>query len=210
MLDIACGNLRFEKFLAEAFPSEQLDFTCVDSCAELVQAHLDELGKLGARVSFCETNIVEMLSEAGRLPLNEKFDFVVSFGFMHHIPGSGLRAQALEQMIELARPGGIVAVSLWRFADDPRFREKAEREHAEALANLQAISVAPDALDLERGDYLLGWNRKSNAFRYCHSFDDEEVAELLQRVSPTAQLVHRYRADGRTGDANEYLLFTRR
>lgn len=35
VLDLACGNLRFERFLADEFPKLNLRFVAVDSCAEL-------------------------------------------------------------------------------------------------------------------------------------------------------------------------------
>ena len=35
VLDLACGNLRFERFLADEFPKLDLRFLAVDSCAEL-------------------------------------------------------------------------------------------------------------------------------------------------------------------------------
>lgn len=35
VLDLACGNLRFERFLADEFPKLNLRFLAVDSCAEL-------------------------------------------------------------------------------------------------------------------------------------------------------------------------------
>lgn len=35
VLDLACGNLRFERFLADEFPKLDLRFVAVDSCAEL-------------------------------------------------------------------------------------------------------------------------------------------------------------------------------
>ncbi len=258
VLDIACGNMRFERFLSDAFSDERLAFTCVDNCGGLsAHAHRQDRERLELHVRFIEADIIESLisdmtalsgsalalhdfesssvsgdtlhsrentAEAvsrshaqtepqslAETPLSEKFDLVVSFGFMHHIPGSGLRAKALDKMLQLAKPGAIVAISLWRFADDPRFLEKARKEHAASLASLAAKPNRAPLLDLdfERGDYMLGWNHESGAFRYCHSFNDAEIDELVSAAFHSARLVHRFRSDGRTGNSNDYLLFER-
>ena len=56
------------------------------------------------------------------------------------------------------------------------------------------------------GDYLLGWRNTPGAYRYCHSFSDEEIDSLVASVADKAQCVARFRADGRTGNLNEYLV----
>ena len=88
------------------------------------------------------------------------------------------------------------------FADNEKVRAKAERTTAEARA---ALSLA----ELEDGDYLLGWNDVPGAYRYCHSFADSEIESLIADVANCALLVDRFKADGRTGDSNEYLVFRR-
>ena len=35
LLDVACGNMRFEKYLLECLPDIKLQAICVDSCDEL-------------------------------------------------------------------------------------------------------------------------------------------------------------------------------
>ena len=47
------------------------------------------------------------------------------------------------------------------------------------------------------------------AYRYCHSFADSEIESLIADVANCALLVDRFKADGRTGDSNEYLVFRR-
>ena len=56
------------------------------------------------------------------------------------------------------------------------------------------------------GDYLLGWRNTPGAYRYCHSFSDEETDSLVASVADKAKCVARFRADGRTGNLNEYLV----
>lgn len=56
------------------------------------------------------------------------------------------------------------------------------------------------------GDYLLGWRNLPGVYRYCHSFSDEEIDSLATLVADRAKCVARFRADGRTGSLNEYLV----
>lgn len=195
ILDVACGNMRFEKYLLDTFPTTQLHAVCVDSCDELA-----------VPVDGCEyrnCDIVQRLADGKSLSecWGRGYDAVVSFGFFHHVPGARLRMRLLEELIDTAAPSGLVAVSLWRFASDEKTRAKAERTTTEALAALPVVA------ELEEGDYLLGWNDVPGTYRYCHSFDDSEIEGLVAETSNHARLVDRFKADGHTGDSNEYLVF---
>ena len=108
----------------------------------------------------------------------------------------------LRLMADALASDGLLAVSLWRFMDDEQLAERARRTTAEALGELGDIA-------LEQGDCILGWNDQSGAYRYCHSFDDAEVDRLSAGISDIVSLAARYRADGRTGALNEYLVFRR-
>lgn len=196
MLDVACGNLRFEKYLLECWPDMKLQAVCVDSCDELAIS-----------VDGCEYRNCDIVCGlASGTPLNGcwncDYDMVVSFGFFHHVPSAQLRLRLLEELVAATKPGGLVALSLWRFADDEKMCAKAERTTAEARAILPVD-------ELEEGDYLLGWNDVPGTYRYCHSFDDSEIESLVASVASCAFLVDRFKADGRSGDSNEYLVFRR-
>ncbi len=214
ILDVACGNLRFESFLQQEFCDKHFDFICVDNCIDLAcKEHVVAAGMTDC-MKFIETDIIEcLLNDKPIVPLacgSGTLDLIVSFGFMHHIPGSALRMSYIKQLLELAKPECFVAISFWRFADDPRFLDKARREHSSAIEYLKSKDIYSEICDLELecGDYLLGWNNKSATFRYCHSFSNEEIESIIDMSeSCSASLVHRFRADGRSGDANEYLVF---
>ena len=195
VLDIACGNMRFEKFLVENLPEFDFQFECIDSCDELTVPMED--------CTYRNRDIIQdlMRSESAMTCWGQDFDAVVSFGFFHHVPSMDLRMRLLEMLADTAKPGGLIAISLWRFASDGSRRAKAERTTAEALATLSIPG------ELEQGDYLLGWNDIPGVYRYCHSFDDEEVTEIISSGAVRISLVDRFRADGRTGASNEYLVF---
>ncbi|MBR2790232.1 MAG: class I SAM-dependent methyltransferase [Eggerthellaceae bacterium] len=206
VLDIASGNLRFERFLAEVFPEAGIQVLAIDSCDGLALAQLETL-PANAGVHYEHADMIDLLmGEGGPGSLPDfggiTFDVAVSFGFMHHVPGHALRSRLLRLMAEALAPGGVLAVSFWRFMDDAQLADRAHETTARAQTEL-------GDLQLGRGDFILGWNGVPGAYRYCHSFDDAEIDALANAVGGNLDLAARYRADGRTGDLNEYLVFQR-
>lgn len=241
VLDVACGNLRFERFLADEFPDAALRCVAVDNCEALVPADLpggvrfvradvmDELrrGRAFARWGgslVCPAAPNGVVDGASVLPgvggsadgsdglgpdafEGNLFDLSVCFGFLHHVPLEAWRMRLLDALLDATRPGGLVAVSLWRFMDNARLAEKARRTTVEALGRLGWQNRADE---LGAGDWLLGWQDTPGAYRYCHSFDDADVDALVRHVAQRAHIVARFRADGRTHDLNEYVVLRRR
>lgn len=157
VLDIACGNLRLEAFLANAYPHIDWSFFAVDNCEPLVASGQEDIAK---KVHFtCEdivSNLLEGLpaAEPANIPAlaaATPFDLVVSFGFLHHIPSFDLRRQFLLEALSQVKPGGYLVVSFWQFLNDPAKRAKIEQTHAEALAffasGAEARANDKDALD---------------------------------------------------------------
>ena len=139
VLDIACGNLRFEAFLANTYPHIDWSFFAVDNCEPLVASGQEDIAK---KVHFtCEdivSNLLEGLpaAEPANIPAlaaATPFDLVVSFGFLHHIPSFDLRQRFLLEALSQVKPGGYLVVSFWQFLNDPAKRAKIEQTHAEAL-----------------------------------------------------------------------------
>lgn len=159
VLDIACGNLRFEAFLANTYPHIDWSFFAVDNCEPLVASGQEDIAK---KVHFACEDIVSNLLEG--LPAAEPanipalaaatpFDLVVSFGFLHHIPSFDLRQRFLLEALSQVKPGGYLVVSFWQFLNDPAKRAKIEQTHAEALAFFAgcAETRANDRDALDRG-----------------------------------------------------------
>ena len=213
VLDVACGNLRFEEFLSAELPDARIAFHAVDSCEALLpRAAVGGEGKpLRAAVDFRELDVIEAALAAGPdggalLPAGlPQCDATVCFGFMHHVPSRGLRERIVKGLVRATHPGGVVVVSLWRFMECGSFADKARREHARSLQALREAGSAVSAECLEEGDMLLGWQNAPGAVRYCHSFSDAEVDGLAACVSREAKPVARYLADGKTRDMNAYL-----
>lgn len=203
VLDVACGNLRFERYLADTLPSRMLSGYAVDNCDPLVEAgERSEFGPL-SRIAFQNLDVIERLS-GGRLresleAPDASRDLAVSFGFMHHVPLECWRAELLRTLIAKVRPGGFVAVSFWRFLNSDKLAGKAKETTSRARAELGIPELPPN-------DYLLGWQDTQGLYRYCHHFDEPEIERLLAMMADSADLVSRFEADGRTGNLNEYVV----
>ena len=195
VFDLACGNLRYERHLANRGMS--IDCYAVDSCDELVQRGIASLPAYeGAlRVAYQHLDVLGTLLDGADLTKAIEApacELSVSFGFLHHVPQPELRAQVLHALVAHTAPGGFVAVSFWQFAHNARLMSK-------------ALPVEGG----DQGDYLLGWQGRTDVVRYCHSFSEEEVDRLVRACTPQARQVARFSADGRSGDLNRYIVLRR-
>ena len=203
VLDLACGNLRFERYLADALPNRMLSGYAVDNCDPLVEAGERNESDALSRMSFQNLDAIERLSagclrESLEAP-DASCDLAVSFGFMHHVPLERWRADLLRALIAKVRPGGFVAVSFWRFLNSDKLARKAQQTTSRARVELGLPELLPN-------DYLLGWQDTQGLYRYCHHFDEPEIDRLLAMVADSADLVSRFEADGKTGNLNEYVV----
>lgn len=199
--DVASGNGRFGCALAEALPHVRIRYQAIDSCAPLMGEAAGWPASLEA-ACFEQDLIAPLLGGTASLPVGIGLaNLVCCFGFLHHVPGEELRPRFVQELVDAAAAGGIIALALWRFAEDPAGARKAEAATQKAC---QELGLSRDALG--PGDYLLGWQGKPGIWRYCHSFTEEEAQALVQAVSGRAYLIGCYLADGKTHDQNRYLV----
>lgn len=199
VLDLASGNQRFERFIAMSGPEFDTAFYCVDICEALSRDGVDVPG--ASSICLQELDVVDAVLRGRDLTAlieAPDCDLSVAFGFMHHVPGADARAAVLRSLVDKTLPGGFVAVSFWRFMDEPKLAAKARKTTERALVNLD--------VQLDEGDYLLGWQDREGALRYCHHFEDDEVDALVAAVASDVEVVDRFVADGRTDALNAYLL----
>ena len=192
--DVACGNLRFERFLADAGIAAQV--SAVDACDRLSN------GVNINNVSVCYTHldVVTALERDGELAYalgNSSADLAVCFGFMHHLPLFEQRARLLEELVACVAPGGHVAISFWQLSQSERLLAKAEATTARSVPELGICGLGV-------GDYLLGWQDRTDALRFCHDFSEEEIDALA--AATQAREVARFSADGAAGNLNRYLI----
>lgn len=203
VLDLACGNLRFERFLAERLactsPEASIRVHAFDSCDELAAHHVPPEVEL----SYTHLDVIEAL-DAGALAEHVgtgDYDLAVCFGFMHHLPLVEQRVRVLEALVASVADGGFVAVSFWQLSHSERLLAKAQ-------ATTKAAAPALGIDDLGPGDYLLGWQERSDVLRYCHDFSEEEISALVAGLDGVRELA-RFSADGATGNLNRYLILQR-
>ncbi len=201
VLDLACGNLRFERFLSTELVAtgtyKQIDVHALDSCDKLASTLPIE----GVHVHYTHLNVSKALFEKS---LQEQLghatcDLAVCFGFMHHVPLPQHRVQLLRALAHATAPGGMVAVSFWQLSKSERLLRKARETTPRAAKQLGLPG-------LEANDYLLGWQNSTDVWRYCHDFAEWEIDELAARAHDLAREVARFSADGTTGNLNRYLV----
>lgn len=207
VLDLACGNGRFEQFLTSLHSHTVFKALCVDSCDELFAREV-----LSPSASLATTFYHwDILDELHRAPCDLPLaDLSVCFGFFHHIPRKDWREHVLAYLIAQTAPNGYIALSFWSFLNDERFAHKARQAHAHAI---QWLNEHPTALDnpidtsqLQANDFFLGWQHSDGIYRYCHSYTTEEIDELLAALPPSVSVVSRYYADGKHDNLNEYVI----
>lgn len=206
LIDVACGNLRYEAFLGRTMPSCVIDTYALDACKELPENGLEPPSNVKTNFQCCD--VIEELRSGNftrLLQKNGQADLAVSFGFMHHIPLLSWRELFLNALVEAVAPGGYVCVSFWQFLNDKNLAAKAEKTTEKGISELEF-----DRRQFEEGDYLLGWKNKPGAYRYCHSFSDKEVNALVKSTSRKATLEALFCDDGRTGNMNAYLVLQKR
>jgi tRNA (uracil-5-)-methyltransferase TRM9 len=181
VLDVGCGNGRFGVFLNRRFGTT-VTYSGIDSNPALLSRAEAALSGTGARL-ICQ-DVVDQPPDSG------EYDLVALFGMLHHIPGHDRRRTFLRALADRVAPGGMLAFAAWRFYEFLRFRQR--------------IVPWPEDIQVEPHDYLLDWRRVVHALRYCHFVDDAEHAALIAATG-LAEIMT-YRADGETGDMNQYSL----
>ena len=191
IVDVGSGNGRFASWLREA-SAIAFRALSLDACLPLLRC---------APAAAGQRALADVVDTRGRLPLAAaSCEAIVLMGVLHHVPSTELRAHLVRSAANALRPGGILAVTVWRFADRDRFR-----------ARLAPWSLCPrvPSEQLEKGDHLLRWGASGggDALRYCHHAQPKE----LERVATNAKLepLESWVADGQTGDFNTYHLWRR-
>ncbi|MBI5829190.1 MAG: methyltransferase domain-containing protein [Chloroflexi bacterium] len=173
VLDVGCGDGRVSGVLPADCRYLGLDFSA----------------KLIGRAALSAPHPFVLADLSHPLPIApHSFPTVVCYAVMHHLPGP-LRQPLMHSLASVLRPGGKLALSVWRFTHSARMRRKI-------------------AQDLGNNDYLLTWKTGGRSLRYVHQFDDSEIERLAHQAS--LSLVDIFYSDSHSNDLSLYAIFTAR
>jgi SAM-dependent methyltransferase len=145
VLDLGCGNGRFGKWLAG---QRSINYTGIDNNQYL----LDRCAEALPQTRLFRADLTQSW------PIKEKFDLIVLFAVLHHIPTTANRLKILQRAKKLLKPGGLLVFTTWQFD-----RSKIVKE-------------------ISKNDYLLYWKKGITALRYCHCFTKKEVQDLIKTL----------------------------
>lgn len=210
VLDVGAGNARFAEFLASHL-GQRIDYLGIDFSPVLLHLAKTRLDRIADRLERGRVLGVDLQAILAKNPaplppeLTQcSFSLVSMFGLFHHVAGLERRQRLLEWARDRLDPDGLIAVSIWRFMEFPRMRQKVlswelYNQHAEPKLDLQ---------DLEEGDHLLSWAGETPAHRYCHYSSEAEMLGLFEAARLVVQ--DSFEADGVEGALNRYYLLRRR
>jgi tRNA (uracil-5-)-methyltransferase TRM9 len=193
VLDAGCGNGRFARFLE--MQAQPWLYVGIDADATLLALAAEHCAKLAhVQASFQQLDLTSAGWSRQLAESDEKFDLIVCFAMLHHVPSLALRTQLLRELATLLAPNGLMILSNWQFLDSERFQQKI----------VPWMSIGIDPADVEPGDALLPWSQGGQALRYVHQVSAPEVATMAQAAGLT--VVHSFYADGKEGRLNLYSL----
>ena len=197
-LDLGCGSGALGKIWTGQGRSGS--YTGMDFSGPLLQ----EAEKIASdfsndRMSLCYLSGDLMDPDWPALFAERRFDGILAFASLHHIPGRENHLRIFRQVHELLKPGGRFIFSVWQFQNSPKLMQRIQPWKEAGL----------DPEHLEKGDTLLDWryalpeNKEKQGLRYVHLFTEEELKELADE-SGFAVIKHFY-SDGAEGNLALYL-----
>ncbi len=192
ILDLGCGNGE----LAQALRGSRyagvyvgLDF----SQGLLDQASAGPVGAPGMETVFMLQDIT-LPAWSVSLPQN-RFDTILAFAVMHHLPGASLRQAFLANVRSRLTPEGLFILSNWQFLNSDRLKQRIQPWE---MAGLHKADVDP-------GDYLLDWRSGGSGLRYVHHFSHSELLDLAAQAG--FKVLESFVSDGDTGNLGLYQIW---
>lgn len=197
-LDLGCGNgalaLEWDRqrrqgsYFGLDFSSGLLECACKTVTTIRMSPNL--------QIDFTQADLTD---EKWLLKVPElKWDGVLAFAVLHHIPGNSLRTQLLKQIHDILDENGKFIFSVWQFQHSPKLMERRIDWEQVGLSNA----------DVEEGDTLLDWRANAKdthsviGLRYVHLFTKEDLAELAS--SAGFQVIDEFSSDGFNGKLGYY------
>lgn len=182
-LDVGCGNGRLTTIL----PMEQIDYFGVDNCQELI----DIASKKYLLGNFSVADILDLNS------IKEiNFDIVFAIAVLHHIPSKKLRLDALKQLKNKLKSGGILIMTNWNMWPDKKFKR--------LIWKFFILKFIFKKNGMDFGDVLFDWRggKSSGSQRYYHAFRMKELENLIKTAGFNINKIYK-------DEKNYYLIATK-
>ncbi len=184
IVDIGCGNALVGAELARR--GHRGRYVGVDQ-----EPHLLTLARQGA-ASTAEFVCSDVSQPGWTSDISGRFDWVLVFAVLQHIPTFEHRAALLVATARLLARGGRLAFSAWNLSTSERMRDRIAPWH----------SIGLDDLDVDEGDHLVEWRRGVSGTRYVHEFSEPETERL--RLGAGFDRVESFDSDGEGGGLGHY------
>ncbi len=200
-LDLGCGSGALAHLWVKQ--GRQGGYHGLDFSAVLLQEARDllageEIGT-GLEIQFAEADLLSPVWPAA--VERKKYDGILCFAAMHHIPAYEKRLQFVKQVRELLAEDGMFIHSNWQFQHSPRL-----------MARVQSWSqIGLQSERLEEGDTLLDWRyalpgqSEQVGYRYVHRFSEDEFKRLAQEGR--FEIKDRFESDGEGGRLGLYQIW---
>jgi tRNA (uracil-5-)-methyltransferase TRM9 len=192
VLELGCGNGQFGNELFGR--GHQGIYTGLDSNTDFLKIARGNLPG-GEHIALVQGDLSSTDWDAN-LPV-DKYDLVLAFAVLHHIPSFVLRKQILHKIRKLTAPGGRFIHSEWQFLNSPRLRSR--------IQPWEQIGITSE--QVEDGDYLIDWRSGGHGLRYVHVYDSTELESIA--ADTDYKILDSFYSDGEGGNQAIYQIWKR-
>ena len=197
-LDLGCGSGALGQIWAKQQRSGS--YTGLDFSSPLLrEAEQVTAGLSDERLTIRYQSADLMNPEWTSVLEGKKYDGVLAFASLHHIPGRENHLRLFHEVHDLLRPGGRFIFSVWQFQNSPKLMQRVQP--------WSRVGIETELL--EPGDTLLDWryalpdSTEKEGLRYVHLFREEELRELA--VQSGFDLTDLFYSDGAEGNLGLYV-----
>ncbi|MBU2703931.1 tellurite methyltransferase [Sporomusaceae bacterium BoRhaA] len=159
VLDLGCGEGRNSYFLASA----GFDVTAIDRSEAGIR-------KLSTISSINKISLSGIVSDIGRLEINEDYDLIMSHGCLYYLSNMEWR-ELLTQAKEHTKPGGFNIYTVFVFNDEyPRTEEFKSARYAHSFAPNELREFYED-WDIFRYDVYVKWDKHPGIPLHYHPIE---------------------------------------